>query len=289
MSDAVLVTGADGFIGSHLVKALKAEGRRIWAHSFGDGNIAFCPLEFEGVGHVFHLAGKTFVPDSWESPRAFYETNVLGTVNVLEFCRRHSASLTLISSYVYGQPRWLPIGEDHPLQPLNPYSHTKILAEEVARYYTAQFGVRVTLVRPFNIYGPGQIGPFLIPTLLKQALDPQQDKITIADLRPRRDYIYVADLVTLLVATMGRQSGGVYNAGSGRSVSIAELVDLINSLLQNKKQICSQERYRPEEVLDVVADITRAASELQWRPTVELVDGLRQTIDWTRSRLEATG
>lgn len=286
MSGAILVTGADGFIGSHLVKALEAAGHSVHAHSIHNGDIASCPLEFEDVTHVFHLAGKTFVPDSWKAPRGFYEVNVLGTVNVLEFCRRQHSPVTLISSYVYGHPRWLPIAEDHPLQALNPYSHTKILAENVAQYYAAQFGLRITIVRPFNIYGPGQRGLFLIPTLLKQALDPQEDQITVADLRPRRDYIYVADLVSLISATMDHRSGSIYNAGSGRSVSISELVEIINSLLHTRKRICEQEHRRPDDVLDVVADISRAERDLQWRPRIDLAEGLRRTIEWMRSGLE---
>jgi nucleoside-diphosphate-sugar epimerase len=286
MKDKVLVTGADGFIGSHLVKALRRGGLPVREHSMMHGNIASCQLEFDDVGHVFHLAGKTFVPESWEAPRAFYEVNVLGAVNVLEFCRRHGASITLVSSYVYGQPRWLPIGEDHPLQAANPYSHSKIMAEDVARYYAAQFHVAATIVRPFNIYGPGQADHFLIPKILKQALDPDLDRITIADLRPRRDYLYVEDLVSLLQATMDCQSGSVFNAGSGRSVSVAELIDLINNSLPKKKPICSEERFRPDEVMDVVADIFHAENDLKWHPKVDLAQGLQQTIACMRWRLE---
>src|ERR1039458_310666 len=209
MNDAILVTGAGGFIGSHLVRTLIAAGNRVHCHSSENGNIAACPLDFDGVRHVFHLAGRTFVAESWKEPRGFYEVNTLGAANVLEFCRRRQASLTLISSYVYGKPQRLPIGEEHPVQPLNPYSHSKILAEEIACYYRKQFGVQVTIVRPFNIYGPGQNGRFLIPTLMRQALDPACDRIVVADLRPRRDYIHVRDLVALLLRTMDEETPGV--------------------------------------------------------------------------------
>src|ERR1035441_7776926 len=123
MHDAILVTGANGFIGTHLVAALKSAGYVVYTHTHHGGDIAHCPLAFDGVAHVFHLAGKTYVPDSWESPLGFYHANVLGTVNVLEFCRRQHASITFISSYVYGKPDSLPIAEHHPLRPSNTYSH----------------------------------------------------------------------------------------------------------------------------------------------------------------------
>src|ERR1700675_1602021 len=218
MSKSILVTGADGFIGSHLVEALRAAGHLVWTHSTREGDIRDCSLRFEGVGHVFHLAARTFVPDSWTAPLSFYEVNLLGTVNVLEFCRAQAASVTLMSSYVYGPPARLPISEDEPLRAFNPYSHTKILAEETALYYQRQFAVPVTIVRPFNVYGPGQDRRFLIPKILTQAADPGQSAIVVADLRPRRDYLFIADLVDLLTRTAFRRAGGVFNAGSGSSL-----------------------------------------------------------------------
>jgi len=283
MSDAILVTGGTGFVGSHLVQHLRRAGRRVHAHSSKDGDIATCRLDFDDVGHVFHLAGRSFVPDSWKSPRAFYDVNVLGTANVLEFCRRQEVPLTFVSSYVYGTPRCLPIREDHPLAPLNPYSHSKILAEDTVRRFGAWFGVRASIVRPFNVYGPGQNARFLIPTIIRQALDPRCDRITVRDEHPRRDYIHVADLVSLLIATLTRPAGGVYNAGAGRSVSISELVIEINTALDGRKPLHSIDERRQEEVFDVVADITRAGEELGWRPRIGLAEGLRDTIQWMQA------
>jgi len=289
MNDAILVTGASGFIGGHLVAALKSAGHTVHCHSLLQGNIASCSLEYEDVAHVFHLAGKTFVPKSWEEPRGFYEVNVLGAVNVLEFCRRRQASLTLISSYVYGKPQRLPIGEDHAVQPVNPYSHSKILAEEIGQYYRAQFGVQVGIIRPFNLYGPGQDDRFLIPTLIRQALDPACDQIVVADVRPRRDFIHVRDLIDLLLKVKNRSVNTVYNAGSGRSVSIGDLASMISAVLPPGKPVISADKRRPEEVLDVVADIKRAASDLGWSPRIPLADGLRDTIEWIKYRPVAGG
>jgi nucleoside-diphosphate-sugar epimerase len=287
MNDAILVTGATGFIGAHLVSALGQQGHCVYRHSSANGDIARCPLEFEGVRHAFHLAGKSFVPDSWESPREFYDVNVLGTVNVLEFCRQRQIPLTFVSSYVYGKPHYLPITEDHPLQPLNPYSHSKILAEQAVRYFAVQFGVRSSIVRPFNIFGPGQDERFLIPTIIRQALDPRVDRIIVKDVRQKRDYLHVRDLVSLLISTLARPDGGVYNAGSGRAISIPELAEQVNACLGGHKPLYSVDQARPEETLEVVADITRAAEELSWEPRIRFGDGLRETIEWAQARTAA--
>jgi nucleoside-diphosphate-sugar epimerase len=281
-SKNILVTGADGFIGSHLVSALRAAGHVVFTHSRRQGDIRSCDLIYEDVGHVFHLAARTFVPESWSAPLSFYEVNLLGTVNVLEFCRARGASITLASSYVYGSPARLPISEDEPLCAFNPYSQTKILAEETARYYQRQFGIAVTIIRPFNVYGPGQNRRFLIPTILTRAIDPDQAAIVVADLRPRRDYLYVADLIDLLVRTAFRREGGIFNAGSGSSCGVGEVIALVNELLSVPKPVRSDNLMRPDEVSDVMADISRARAEFAWVPGVTLRDGLRRTLAWIR-------
>jgi nucleoside-diphosphate-sugar epimerase len=288
-SKSVLVTGAGGFIGSHLVKALRAAGHFVATHSTREGNIANCSLNFEGVGHVFHLAARTFVPDSWSAPLSFYEVNLLGTVNVLEFCRISGASLTLMSSYVYGRPARLPISEDAPLQAFNPYSHTKILAEETGRYYQQQFGVPVTIIRPFNIYGQGQDRRFLIPSILAQAVDARIATIVVADLLPRRDYIFIADLINLLMRTVFRREGGTFNAGSGCSWGVDEVIAIVNQLLPAPKIVQSEGRPRMEEVSDVIADISRARREFGWEPRVTFPDGLRETLAWIRGEVRGEG
>jgi len=277
-NEIILVTGATGFLGRHLVAALESQGFTVRRHSSAEGDIAHCTLPMEGVSRVLHLAGKSFVPESWQNPPAFYETNVLGTVNVLEHCRRSHAALTLISSYVYGQPHKLPIAEDHPLAVANPYAHTKILAEETARFYEQCFGLNLLTVRPFNIYGPGQTGPFLIPSIVRQALDPACDAIRVQDLRPKRDYLYVGDAVSFLIASIGRGTRGVFNLGSGISTSVAEIAELVNRAAGLKKPVVSNNQQRPGEIMDVVADISHAAAELDWRPSTSLANGIAAVV-----------
>lgn len=285
MPSTVLVTGATGFIGRHLIPALRAAGWIVRTHSQRDGHIASCPLEFDGIHHVVHLAAKTFVPESWKTPAVFYETNVLGTVNVLEFCRRTRASLTFLSSYVYGHPRSLPIAEDHPLHAFNPYGHSKILAEKIVRYYAATFEVAAAIVRPFNVFGGGQSEEFLIPKVVRQVLDPTVEVVTVHDLRPRRDYLHVDDLVALLMATMATGAEGTFNAGSGRSASVGEIIAAVERVAGIDKPIHCTGQVRPDEVLDVIADVSRAERELRWRPKVSLEEGLARTISSMRKEL----
>jgi len=277
MSERVLVTGATGFVGSHLVPALSTAGYDVIPHSSADGDIAHCPLPFHGVTRVFHLAARSFVPDSWTQTRAFYETNVLGAVNVLEFCRRTGASLCLMSSYVYGRPRQLPIDEDHPVEAFNPYAQTKLLAEQAAAFYATQFGIAAAIIRPFNIYGPGQNPDFLIPMLVRQVVG-SDDTISVADPRPRRDFLHVRDLVRLLLAAAERRACGVYNAGSGSSVSVAELADAIQTAAGTRKPFVSRGEVRENEVLDTVANSLKATRELGWTPEISLEAGLRELV-----------
>src|SRR6516162_11138525 len=281
----VLVTGASGFVGTHLTKALGAAGYWVEPHSRRSGDIASPGFDLADVGHVFHLAARTYVPESWKDPLSFYRVNVLGTVNVLEFCRVHNASLTLMSSYVYGRPACLPISENEPLRAFNPYSHTKILAEEVSRYYQERFQVPVTIIRPFNIYGPGQDRRFLIPKILAQAVNPELGSIVVSDLRPRRDFIFVSDLVELLTRTAFRSRGGVFNAGSGSSFSVNEAIDIVNELLPAPKQVLAEGSMRPDEVFDVVADISRTREEFDWNPRTPFRDGLHETLNGVISQL----
>jgi nucleoside-diphosphate-sugar epimerase len=278
MKNEILVTGATGFLGRHLVAALQSQGRVVRPLSRADGDIASCSLPMQGVSSVFHLAAKSYVPESWQNPLSFYNTNVMGTVNVLEHCRRHQAALTLVSSYVYGEPQRLPVSEDHPLAAANPYSHTKILAEEIARFYEQRFGLALVIVRPFNIYGPGQRHSFLIPSIVRQVLDPSVEVVQVKDLRPKRDYLYVEDAVALLLATLRPGTHGVYNMGSGRSASVAEIFRLVIAAAGLNKQVVSVDQPRPGEILDMFADTSRAAADLDWRPRTSLPDGIAAVV-----------
>jgi nucleoside-diphosphate-sugar epimerase len=231
----------------------------------------------EDIRHIFHLAGKTFVPESWNNPYSFYQINVIGTLNVMEFCRKKQIHLTFLSSYPYGQPEYLPIDEKHPLQAYNPYSHSKLIAEEICNYYTSTFQLSNTVFRIFNVYGPGQSSSFLIPELISKIKDPKKDKIEVMDTKPRRDYIYIDDVIDALELSIDGKPG-IYNVGSGKSASVREIIKILTEITGVYKPILNQASSRQNEILDLYSDIKLIKQELGWDPAVSLNDGLRRCV-----------
>jgi nucleoside-diphosphate-sugar epimerase len=279
--NTLLVTGSGGFIGRVLIKQLREAGHFVLEFDLPQGDIScmgsldeFCG---KGVQHVFHLAGKTFVPDSWKDPYTFYRVNALGTINVLEFCRKTGATLTFVSSYLYGEPEYLPIDEHHPVKSYNPYSHSKMVAESACRFYAENYAVKLSVLRPFNAYGPGQSRLFLINELIGKVLDPGIQVVEVMDLRPKRDYVYVDDLAHALLRSLDGPEG-IYNIGSGVSVSVEEILLLIMEYTGIRKEYRSREERRPNEILDLYADISKADSDLGWRPQVSFEEGIRRCL-----------
>ncbi len=284
----MLITGASGFIGRALAFRLKAQGREVVPVDSADGDIAsretLGKFAQQDITHVFHLAGKTFVPDSWGDLQTFCQTNVLGTVNVLEFCRKSRIPMTYASAYVYGHPVSLPIGENSAIRPSNPYALTKRLAEEVCEFYASAYDLPVTTIRPFNVYGIGQADFFLIPAIISQALDAGEE-ITVKDLAPKRDYVYLEDLVTALLATLNKPGGyRVYNIGSGVSLSVQEVIDVIQEIADTKKKVVCENAIRTNELMDVVADISKAGNELGWHPRFSFHAGIENIIRSERGK-----
>jgi nucleoside-diphosphate-sugar epimerase len=281
----ILVTGANGFIGSALIPKLLTQEYEVLSLNSSDGDIAedstlkkYANYDFF---RVFHLAAKTFVPDSWKDPQGFYRTNVLGTVNTLEFCRQKSIPLTFISAYLYGQPEKLPINEDDPIKPNNPYAHSKYLAEQASKFYAKEFGVKVVIIRPFNVYGIGQNDKFLIPLIIKQALE--ADEIGVKDLTPKRDYIYLDDLIDALIITIGTSNTfAIYNIGSGYSISVKDVISTIQEILGTNKKIVSDHIVRKNEMNDVFADITKANKELGWYPNHAFHEGIKRIVEYEK-------
>ena len=275
----ILVTGATGFLGRHVVPRLRERGDAVATASSENGDVAELATwsRLPAASVVLHLAGKSFVPASWSDPGGFVRCNLLGTMGALDYCARHGARLVFISSYLYGRPESLPIPESARLLANNPYALSKKLAEEACRFYAASLGVDITILRPFNVYGTGQSESFLIPSIIRQAA--AGEAIRVKDLEPRRDYVYIEDVVRAIISAVDRRGGlDIFNIGSGTSHSVEELVRVVQALMGTSLPVVSAGDRRKDEVIDTVADITHATRSLGWSPAWSLTDGVRQLV-----------
>lgn len=311
-----MVTGAGGFIGSHLVERLVQQGAHTkafihynsagsWGHL--DGSLYRDDMEMiagditdrdsiraamQGAGTVFHLAALIAIPYSYSAPSSYVRTNIDGTLNVLQSAMETGVDqlIQTSSSEVYGTARYVPIDENHPLQGQSPYSATKIAADKLAEAFHGSYGLPVSIIRPFNTYGPRQSNRAIIPTIISQALN--EPEIHLGSLWPTRDFSYVSNTVDgfLAVAESKNSVGEVINVGSGRETSIGDLAGYILRTLGVDKPISADdERVRPEgsEVGQLVADISKAETLLNWTPKVQLEAGLSLTIDWVKNNIES--
>jgi len=313
----VLVTGAGGFIGSHLVERLLEEGA--WVRGFvrynsrsDEGFLTglarshtnrleilsgdLCAQEtvreaLRGVTVVFHLAALVGIPYSYLHPAEVVETNVVGTLNVLLAAREEGVEKLVhtSSSEVYGSALQVPIVEDHPLQPQSPYSATKIGADALALSFHYTYDLPVAVIRPFNAYGPRQSARAVIPAIIVQALS--RDTVCLGATHPTRDFTYVRDTAEafLAVAASDRSTGEVIQAGTGLEISIGDIAQEIIQLVGRSVRLETKtERVRPtkSEVTRLVASNQKARDLLGWIPKVPLQEGLRQTIDYIRDHLE---
>jgi len=276
-----MITGASGFIGSALVSYLKKEGEEVLPIDMNDLDLcdadAVNAYPADGIGHIIHLAGITFVPRSWEEPAEFVRVNTGATLHMLEYCRVHKIPMTYISAYIYGQPERLPIKESDPVRPNNPYAKSKHLAEQLCEFYAKEFGVKVSVIRPFNVFGIGQKENFLIPKIIKQVLF--EDAIRVMDVTPYRDYIYLEDLVRgIYFTTQKVQDYDVFNLGSGEAYSVREVVDLTQKIAGTDKDVITESAPRKNEMNKVLADVSHAREVLGWEPQISLEEGLRRII-----------
>jgi len=275
----IAVTGGSGFVGSNLIKKLGALGSVIVNLDISDGiDIADWDKikNIEKFDLLFHLAAKTFVPESYKNPKDLYYTNIIGTLNILELCRKFSAKVIFASSYIYGLPKYLPIDEKHPVQGFNPYAQSKIIGEELCEGYNRDFGLSVIIIRPFNIYGPGQNPNFLIPLMIKQAKD---GSIFLKNSKPKRDFIYIDDVVDAYIKCMeyNDSSFEIFNIGYGRSYSVKEITELVVKKFNHEISISFTEESRKSEIMNTVANISKAKSILGWKPKISLDEGIAKT------------
>lgn len=318
---SVLVTGADGFIGSHVVEQLAAAGATVTALALYDafdrsGWLDSLPAETRSAiriergdmrdsgfvtrliaGHdiAFHLAALIAIPYSYAAAQSYVDVNVTGTLNLFEAARAHGLQRIVhtSTSEVYGTARTVPIVEDHPLQAQSPYAASKIGGDMMAMAYARSFDLPVVVLRPFNTYGPRQSERAVIASVIRQALDPACEAVQVGDTTPRRDFTFVGDTAAAFLSAGGADGlefGEPYNCGSGAAVTIGEMIDTVQSIAGTSKPIETEAaRFRPEnsEVRMLLADTTRFAMASGWRPRTDFRTGLGQTIAWWRERLEA--
>jgi len=277
----VVVTGADGFLGSHMVKALVNQGFEVLKVSRSEG-YDVCSKEslqkLPPFGSLIHLAAQTFVPDSYTHPDAFFFTNIVGTLNCLELCKKNKAPIVFASSYVYGPPQYLPVNESHPVNSWNPYATSKIIGEQLCTCYSKEFNVPAGIMRIFNIFGPQQKLSSLIPKIIDGIA---KGDLTLESDYPKRDFVYINDVVDAFISYLnsGKEGLSIYNIGSGKSYSVKEIVDLAQKHLKKNISVQYKNIKRTNEVLDVVADYSKIMKELNWRPKFDIDEGLKAIVE----------
>jgi NAD dependent epimerase/dehydratase len=311
----VLVTGGEGFIGSHLVERLLREGARVRAliHYTPSGRLGWLDgrdgdvdilagdvrdaarvlQAAQDIDVVFHLAALIGIPYSYEAPESYVQTNVVGTYNVLSACRQVGVErmVQTSTSEVYGTARYVPIDESHPLQPQSPYSASKIGADMLALSFYHSFELPVAVIRPFNTYGPRQSTRAVIPTILSQLYGGAQ-QLHLGATSPTRDFNFVEDTAAgfMAVAAAEQTVGQVTNVGSGREISVGDLVAMLMQISGHQAEVVTDKsRLRPagSEVERLLCDNTRALELAGWKPEVSLEDGLRITAEWVKDHLDA--
>ena len=312
----VLVTGADGFIGSHLVEALIGEGCHVkafvyynsfnswgWLDTFPKDKLKDIEIfagdirdpngvreAVKGIDMVFHLAALIGIPFSYHSPDSYIDTNIKGTLNILQACRDYAIERVIVTSTseVYGTAQYVPIDEKHPLQGQSPYSASKIGADRIAESFHRSFGSPVIIARPFNTYGPRQSARAVIPTIITQLLNNKKE-IHLGALHPTRDLNYVSDICRGFISLAGCDEavGKEINIGSGTEISIGNLAEQLIKLTGSDAKIVSDDqRKRPEksEVERLVCDNGLIRKLTGWNPEVSLKEGLERTIAWLRDK-----
>ena len=308
----ILVTGADGFIGSHLVEALIAEGVNVRAFCYYNSFNSWGWLDtlskeklnqidiftgdirdpngvrtaMQGMDMVFHLAALIAIPFSYHSPDAYIDTNVKGTLNVIQAARDLGTARILVTSTseVYGTAQYIPIDEKHPRQPQSPYSASKIGADCIAESFYRSFDLPITIVRPFNTYGPRQSARAIIPTLITQLLNGKEE-IQLGDLKPTRDFVYVKDTVRgfIEIAKSDQLIGEDCNIATQSEISIGQLAEeMIQQINPQARIVQDPARMRPEksEVYRLYGSNEKIKEFSAWIPRYDLVKGLAETIDW---------
>ena len=274
---SVLVTGADGFLGHHILRDLTGHGFDVLPKRRTDGDVTRSTTwdKFPASDFLVHLAGLTFVPASWENPTDFVQSNSISTSHALDFCRKNKTKLIFLSTYLYSPKLSTPIKETDEIDPANPYALSKFLGEQLCSFYAKQFGVEVIILRPFNVFGSGQNSRFLIPSIISQAT--KGDEISVLDIRPARDYVFIEDLLDAVHKSITSDLHfGIINVGTGVASTVEQLIFSLADVIGRELTIKSSNQERFGEIISTQADISQAKLLLGWQPKWSLSQGLRE-------------
>ena len=274
---SVLVTGADGFLGHHILRDLTGHGFDVLPKRRTDGDVTRSTTwdKFPASDFLVHLAGLTFVPASWENPTEFVQSNSVSTSYALDFCRKNKTKMIFLSTYLYSSKLSTPIKETDEIDPANPYALSKFLGEQLCSFYAKQFGVEVIILRPFNVFGSGQNLRFLIPSIISQAT--KSDEISVLDIRPARDYVFIEDLLDAVHKSLTSDLRfGIINVGTGVASTVEQLIFSLADVIGRELTIKSSNQERFGEIISTQADISQAKLLLGWQPKWSLSQGLRE-------------
>ena len=276
----ILITGGSGFIGSHLKLALNNSKSLNPIDFSRSNNVDLLENNIQvnvEVDSIVHLAGISYVPDSFNNPHKMYRENFISTLNILEFCRKQGIEkFIFMSSYVYGKPKYLPIDEKHPTNIMNPYGRSKLICENLCKSYCEDYGIKLIVLRLFNIFGLNQDKRFLVPSVIDQVLG-TNDQIKLDDLDPKRDYLYIKDLISVLETMIYQENKEIfslYNIGSGVSYSVREIAENILRIFGVNKKIIDSGVRRKNEIVDCIANIKNIETDYNWKPRYSLEEGL---------------
>jgi UDP-glucose 4-epimerase len=283
-TDIVLLTGSKGFVGKHLCRQLIKKGTRVISSIGNDeNNLDVTDMNqlqsVDKVQAIIHLAAKTGVMYSIDRPYETYYTNLAGTLNLLEFARlRNIHKFIFVSTYVYGEPKYVPIDEKHPVSPHSPYNKSKLLAEQLCQNYSDDFGIDIVTLRPFYIYGPESKSYSFISSAIRQINE--NEKVLLSGKHTKRDFLFISDFVNLLEIILDEFPTGynLFNVGYGTSHSLREVAEILAKLLNKKITIDYDNECRPDDVINMEADISKVSNAFNWKPMVSIEKGLKLTI-----------
>lgn len=279
----VLVTGSTGLVGTSLVKKLQSEQIDVTATRDNAQRIDVLEkahlVDLKDFDFIIHLAAKTSISDSISNPYDTYYTNIVGTLNILDYAKKNNIkNIIYVSTYLYGNPKYMPIDENHPLDPHSPYNKSKMISENLCKYYCEDYKLNIVILRPFSIYGPSHNSSFLSSVIRKIIND---EPIILSNRNIHRDFLFVDDFVDLVHAVLLNFPDGynVYNVGYGKSYSLEETLSYIEHIVKKKVTIEYDYSLRPNDIKEMVADLNKVMKQFNWKPTTSIHQGLRLTID----------